>query len=60
MPMGHPARGVQEAIQREVRAGDGSDVLLQSAVDKHFRKCQELETSSGPFLKAQTSTLNFS
>lgn len=37
MPMGHPARGVQEAIRREVRAGDGSDVLLQSAVDKHFR-----------------------
>lgn len=37
--MGHPARDVQEAVQRGVRAGEGFGVILPSALDINFRKC---------------------
>lgn len=33
--------------------------ILPTALDIQFRKCQELETSSGAFFKAQISTLHF-
>lgn len=56
--MGHPARDVQEAIQRGVRAGEGFKVIFPTALDIHFRKHPELEKPSGVFFKAQT--LHFS
>lgn len=57
--MEHPTRDVQEAIQRGVRAGESFRVILSIALDIHFRKCQEVETS-GTFFKNQSSTQHFS
>lgn len=57
--MEHPTRDVQEAIQRGVRAGESFRVILSIALDIHFRKCQEVETS-GTFFKNQSSTQHLS
>lgn len=52
--MEHPARDIQEAIQRGARAGEDFRVIFPTALDMHFRKHPELEKSSGAFFNAQT------
>lgn len=53
--MGPPARDVQEAIQRGVRAGEDFGVILPTALDTHFGKHQEQGPSSRPRLQPYIS-----